>query len=51
MLIQQLQPSFITLVITPAGKIRSKYVVTSFANEAALYHATALKEQTAQNGQ
>ena len=50
MLIQQLQLSFITLVITPAVKIRSKYVVTSLANEAALYHATAFKEQTAQNG-
>lgn len=51
MLIQQLQLSFITLVITPAGKIRSKCVVTSFANEAALYRAIAFKEQIAQNGQ
>lgn len=50
MLIQQLQPSFITLVVTPAGKNRSKYVVISFANGAALYLATAFKQQIAQNG-
>lgn len=44
MLIQQLQLSFITLVITPAGKNRSKYVVTSFANGTALYWVTAFKQ-------
>jgi hypothetical protein len=43
--------AFITLVITPAGKNRSKYIVASSANGAALYCARALKQWIAQNGQ